>query len=145
MRSGLSIGRRVSPLCPTCPPLAFPNRPRWLLSTRGGFFRPSLDGGLLLLELVLSSRRCSSVTSCLRAAFSWLRAAFSVRRASTSRRSVPIRSARAGVSSTPVLSHGKGGRASRIGEGCENAVLLWPLRLTAGPPRGGGWELRVNK
>jgi hypothetical protein len=66
------------------------DRPRRLLNTRGGFFRPSLDGGLLLLELFLSSRRCSSATCCFSAAFSWRSAVFSSHRLSTSRRSAPI-------------------------------------------------------
>ena len=45
---------------------------------RGGFFNPSLDGGLLLFVLFVSSRRRSSATS-------WRNAAFSARKISTSR------------------------------------------------------------
>jgi hypothetical protein len=37
--------RRVSPLCPFCPPGFLPDRSR-KLDTRAGFFSPSLDGGL---------------------------------------------------------------------------------------------------
>jgi hypothetical protein len=42
-------------LCPTCPPLFFPDRPRKLPVTLGGFFSPSLDGGLPLLPLFFAS------------------------------------------------------------------------------------------
>jgi len=45
----------VSPACPACPPLVLPDLPRRLPVMRGGFFKPSLDGGLLLFVLVLSS------------------------------------------------------------------------------------------
>src|SRR3978361_744776 len=138
MRSGLSIGRRVSPLCPTCPPLAFPDRPRRLLSTRGGFFRPSLDGGLLLLELFLSSRRRRSATCCFSAAFfwrmvafSWRSAALSARRLSTSRRSASISSARVGVVSMPVLTHGRTKHASGISALRKRTRYLWLFGLTA--------------
>jgi hypothetical protein len=41
-------------------------------------FRPSLDGGLLLLELFLSSWRCNSATCCCSAAFPLQRVAFSL-------------------------------------------------------------------
>ena len=40
---------------PACPPLVLPDLPRKLPAIRGGFFKPSLDGGLLLFELFLSS------------------------------------------------------------------------------------------
>src|ERR1700678_1969609 len=143
MRSGLFTGRRVSPLWPTCPPLVFPDRPRRLLNTRGGFFRPSLDGGLLLLELFLSSRRRSSATCCFSAAFSWRRVAFSLRRLSTSRRSAPISSARVGVLSTPVLTHGRARHTSGISTLRERTRYLWPFGLTAGY-QGGGWELPIE-
>jgi hypothetical protein len=42
----------VRPLWPTWPPLFLPDLPRRLF-VRGGFFSPSLDGGLLLFELFL--------------------------------------------------------------------------------------------
>src|SRR3978361_918967 len=132
MRSGLSTGRRGSPLCPPCPPLVFPDRPRRLLNTRGGFFRPSLDGGLLLLELFLSSRRCSSATCCFSAAFSWRSAAFSLRRVSTLRRSASISSARVGVLSTPVLTHGWARHTSGINALRKRTRYLWLFGLTAG-------------
>src|SRR5271166_5255753 len=151
MRSGLSTGRRVSPLWPTCPPLVFPDRPRRLLNTRGGFFRPSLDGGLLLLELFLSSRRCSSATCCFSEAFSWRRvtfswqsAVFSSRRVSTSRRSAPMSSARVGVLSTPVLTHGRARHTSGINVFRKRPRYLWLLGLTAGS-HGGAWELQIHK
>src|SRR5271166_5795445 len=151
MRSGLSTGRRVSPLWPTCPPLVFPDRPRRLLNTRGGFFRPSLDGGLLLLELFLSSRRCSSATCCFSAAFSWRRvtfswqsAVFSSRRVSTSRRSAPISSARVGALSTQVLTHGRARHTSGINVFRKRTRYLWLFGLTAGY-HGGAWELQVDR
>ena len=53
--SGFATGFNVSPACPACPPLVLPDLPRKLPAMRGGFFRPSLDGGLLLFELFLSS------------------------------------------------------------------------------------------
>src|SRR3954467_2378447 len=89
-----------------------PDRPRRLLDTRGGFLRPSLEGGLLLLELFLSSWRRRSATCCLSAAFSWHKAVFCSRRTSTACRSVSINALRAGVSSTSVLPHGAASRAS---------------------------------
>ena len=46
-----------SPLCPFCPPLRFPERPRRLPGTRGFFFSPSLEGGFELLELFNSNCR----------------------------------------------------------------------------------------
>jgi len=55
MTSGLATCFNVPPACPACPPLVLPDWPRVLPATRGGFFKPSLDGGLLLLELFLSS------------------------------------------------------------------------------------------
>src|SRR5271157_4772635 len=134
MRSGLSTGRRVSPLWPTCPPLVFPDRPRRLLNTRGGFFRPSLDGGLLLLELFFTSRRCNS-------AFSWRSAVFSSRRVSTSRRSAPISSARVGALSTQVLTHGRARHTSGINVFRKRTRYLWLFGLTAGY-HGGAWELQ---
>jgi len=53
--SGFAAGFSVPPACPACPPLVLPDRPRRLPAMRGGFFNPSLDGGLLLFELFLSS------------------------------------------------------------------------------------------
>ena len=50
MRSGLATCFSVPPLWPTWPPLFLPDLPRRLF-VRGGFFSPSLDGGLLLFEL----------------------------------------------------------------------------------------------
>ena len=38
-----------------CPPLGLPDLPRVLPAIRGGFLKPSLEGGLLLFELFLSS------------------------------------------------------------------------------------------
>src|SRR6202453_1141199 len=142
MRSGLSTGRRGSRLWPPCPPLVFPDRPRRLLSTRGGFFRPSLDGGLLLLELFLSSRRRSSATCCFSAAFSWWSAVFSSRRLSTSRRSAPISSAMVRVLSTPVLTHGRARHTSEINTLRKRMRYLWLFGLTTGRHRG-AWELLI--
>jgi len=79
---------------------------------RGGWLRPSLEGGLLLLELFLSSWRRRSATCCLSAAFSWHKAVFCSRRTSTACRSVSISALRAGVSSTSVLTHGAASSAS---------------------------------
>jgi len=45
----------VPPACPACPPLVLSDLPRVLPAMRGGFFKPSLDGGLPLFELFLSS------------------------------------------------------------------------------------------
>src|SRR5208282_5374819 len=83
--SGFATGFNVSPACPACPPLVLPDLPRVLPAMRGGFFMPSLDGGLLLLELFLSSCRRRSATS-------WRKAAFSIRKTSISRCSAEIRS-----------------------------------------------------
>ena len=55
MTSGFATCFNVPPACPACPPLVLPDLPRVLPATRGGFFKPSLDGGLLLFELFLSS------------------------------------------------------------------------------------------
>src|SRR5262249_38273527 len=91
--SGFSTGRRVSPRWPFCPPGFLPDRSRKLLTrgSRGGFFSPSLEGGLLLLVLFNPSRRSSSpmrsfcpalshsnaATRAFSAAFSACKAAFS--------------------------------------------------------------------
>src|ERR1700678_1170995 len=117
---------------PTCPPLVFPDRTRRLLSTRGGFFRPSLDGGLLLLELFLSSRRRSSATCCFSAAFSWWSAVFSSRRLSTSRRSAPLSSAVVRVLSTPVWPHRWARHTSEINTLRKRRRYLWLFGLTTG-------------
>ena len=50
--SGVVTCRRVSPGCPFCPPRGLPDGSRRLL-VRAGFFNPSLDGGLLLLLLLI--------------------------------------------------------------------------------------------
>jgi hypothetical protein len=55
MTSGFAACFSVPPACPACPPLVLPDLPRVLPATRGGFFTPSLDGGLPLLELFFSS------------------------------------------------------------------------------------------
>src|SRR6516165_5767056 len=62
MTSGFATGRRVSPRCPFCPPDFLPDGSRKLLTrgARGGFFSPSLEGGLPLLVLFNPSRRSSS-------------------------------------------------------------------------------------
>ena len=65
--SGSADCRRVSPLWPFCPPGFLPEDPR-RLDTRAGFFNPSLDGGLPLLELFRPSRRSSSATRATSAA-----------------------------------------------------------------------------
>jgi hypothetical protein len=59
--SGSADCRRVSPSWPFCPPGFLPEDSR-RLDTRAGFFNPSLDGGLPLLELFRPSRRSSSAT-----------------------------------------------------------------------------------
>ena len=55
MTSGFATCFSLAPACPDWPPLVLPDLPRVLPATRGGFFKPSLDGGLLLFELFLSS------------------------------------------------------------------------------------------
>src|SRR5208283_5371053 len=87
-----------SPACPACPPLVLPDLPRVLPAMRGGFFMPSLDGGLLLLELFLSSCRRRSATS-------WRKAAFSIRKTSISRCSAEIRSRISGRRIIHTLTH----------------------------------------
>ena len=57
--SGVSLRRSVSPGWPCCPPRFLPDGCRRLL-VRGGFFSPSLDGGLPLLLLFSPRRRSSS-------------------------------------------------------------------------------------
>src|SRR5580692_11139943 len=69
MRSGLATCFSVPPLWPTWPPLFLPDLPR-RLCVRGGFFSPSLDGGLLLFELFLFNRRSSSAIFSRNSAFS---------------------------------------------------------------------------
>ena len=83
MTSGFATGFNVPPACPARPPL-LPGLPRVLPAMRGGFFKPSLDGGLLLFELFLSVRRRRSATS-------WRNAAFSARKTSISRCSASTR------------------------------------------------------
>src|SRR3954463_14003662 len=61
MASGCSVRRSVVPGCPFWPPGLRPDGSRKLV-VRGGFFSPSLDGGLPLLELSNPSRRSSSAT-----------------------------------------------------------------------------------
>jgi hypothetical protein len=78
MTSGFAAGLSVPPACPAWPPLVLPDWPRKLPAMRGGFFNPSLDGGLLLFELLVSTRRRRSATS-------WRNAAFSARNISISR------------------------------------------------------------
>jgi len=55
--SGTAACLSVPPLCPFCPPLDFPERPRRLPGMRGFFFNPSLEGGFELLELFNSNCR----------------------------------------------------------------------------------------
>src|SRR5215470_2642281 len=77
MTSGFSTGRRVSPGWPFCPPDFLPDGSRklWTRRTRAGFFKPSLDGGLLLLLLFNPSRRSNSDTRAFDVAFSSLQRA----------------------------------------------------------------------
>jgi hypothetical protein len=51
------------------------------LRTRGGFFNPSLEGGLPLLRLFSPRRRSSSANRAVSAAFSARNRSFSARRA----------------------------------------------------------------
>src|SRR5262249_48664674 len=69
MTSGFPTRRSVSPGCPFCPPVFLPERSRRLV-VRGGFFNPSLEGGLPLLLLFNPRRRSSSATRALAAASS---------------------------------------------------------------------------
>ena len=84
---GLATCFSVPPLCPTWPPLFLSDLPRRLPAMRGGFFSPSLDGGLLLFELSLLNRRWSSAIVSRCAAFSRRNAAYS---SQSSRRSDPL-------------------------------------------------------
>src|ERR1035437_6669634 len=85
MALGVSTRRNVSPGWPFCPPVFLPDGSRRLL-TRGGFFSPSLDGGLPLLLLFSPSRRSNSAmrasctsNSVMRSSFeSWLSAVRSI-------------------------------------------------------------------
>ena len=72
MRCGLSVCRKVAPLCPGCPPGRLPERPRWLRVRfgAGGLAGPSLDGGLPLLPLFRPTRRSSSSRRCCNPAIS---------------------------------------------------------------------------
>jgi hypothetical protein len=63
MTSGFATCFNVSPARQACPPLVLSDLPRVLPAMRGGFFKPSPEGGLLLLELFLSSWRRRSATS----------------------------------------------------------------------------------
>jgi hypothetical protein len=76
-------------------------RPRRLL-TRGGFFSPSLDGGLPLLLLFKPRRRSSSANRLISAAFSAQSNAFSARNAAT----IATPSAASGASSQEGVSSG---------------------------------------
>lgn len=67
---------------PLLPARLLPVRSRRLL-TRGGFFSPSLDGGLPLLELFSPKRRSNSASRPMSATFSARSAAFSARNAAT--------------------------------------------------------------
>jgi hypothetical protein len=58
--SGSATCRRVSPLWPFWPPGFLPDGSRELL-VRGGFFSPSLEGGLPLFPLFSPSRRSRAV------------------------------------------------------------------------------------
>ena len=105
IRSGASTCLSVLPLCPACPPLGLPERPRRLPGTRGFFFNPSLDGGFELVELSKSSRRRSSVTSARRAPLSARNASFSLLSSAISRRSASISSRISEGRIIPTLTH----------------------------------------
>src|SRR5438128_9464524 len=64
-RSGSPTRDKALPGCPGCPPTVFPLRWRRL---RGGRRYPSLDGGLLLVRLVVLAWSSSSLTRALSAA-----------------------------------------------------------------------------
>jgi len=64
-RSGSSTMDKAFPGCPGCPPTAFPLCCRRL---RGGRWYPSLDGGLLLVRLVVLAWSSRSLTRALNAA-----------------------------------------------------------------------------
>ena len=59
---GLCNLPQVSPLRPFWPPGLLPDGSRELRARRGGFFSPSLDGGLPLFELFKPSWRSNSAT-----------------------------------------------------------------------------------
>src|SRR3954451_16794048 len=67
--SGVSVRRKVVPGWPGCPPLCLPDGCR-RLPTRGGFFSPSLDGGLPLLPLFSPTWRSNSAVRSRSAAIS---------------------------------------------------------------------------
>jgi len=81
----LDRAQGLSPM-PFCPPDFLPDRSRKLLTrgTRGGFFSPSLEGGLLLLVLFNPNRRSSSPTRSCNAATRAFSATFSARNAAFS-------------------------------------------------------------
>src|SRR4051812_4920755 len=70
--SGVSTWQSVSPGWPFWPPVFLPDDSRRLL-TRGGFFSPSLDGGLPLFVLFSPSRRSNSATRAKSASLSLTR------------------------------------------------------------------------
>ena len=72
-QSGSAACRNVPPLCPVCPPLVLPERPRRLPPIRGFFRNPSLEGGCELFELSRPNCRRRSATSARSAAISALR------------------------------------------------------------------------
>src|SRR4051794_408946 len=92
--SGVSFRRSVSPRWPCCPPGLLPDGCLRLL-VRGGFFSPSLDGGLPLLLLSSPRRRSNSAmrvscanSSAMSASFdSWFNAARSTESLESARRS----------------------------------------------------------
>src|SRR5208283_1737646 len=67
-QSGSATCRNVPPSWPVWPPLALPERPRRLPASRGFFFKPSLEGGLELVELSCPNCRRRSATSASSAA-----------------------------------------------------------------------------
>src|SRR3974377_1076602 len=79
--SGTAVRRSVAPGWPLWPPVLLPECSRRLL-TRGGFFSPSLDGGLPLLPLFSPRRRSRSASRPISADFSARSNAFSACNAS---------------------------------------------------------------
>src|SRR3954462_7362300 len=108
--SGVSVRRKVLPGWPGCPPVCWPDGCR-RLPTRGGFFSPSLDGGLPLLPLFSPRRRSNSAIRSRNPAIS---AAWRVSCASTSSISSPFVSSLRVARSIEALNRQPGAASNKI-------------------------------
>src|SRR3954469_18933636 len=108
--SGFSVRRRAPPGWPGCPPVCLPDGCR-RLPTRGGFFNPSLDGGLPLLPLFSPTWRSNSAIRSRSAAIS---AAWRVSCASNSSIRSPFVSLLRAVRSIVSLNRQPGAASNKI-------------------------------